>query len=218
MAGVFARGGSSSGISSSGNDRTGTNRKTAMKAVQIPRSRPARWLLLVLALVVVAGVAIGATVLARSNNDRPSSNGAMFTVARGPLTISVSEAGTVKSREQAIIKSEVEGQNTLLYLVPEGTRVKEGDLLVELDVSQMQDQKISQQILVQNAEAAAISASETLAVTESQAKSDIDKAELDFEFAKQDLKKYVEGDHPNELKAAEAKINLSKEKVERAVE
>ena len=189
-----------------------------MKAEHQTRSQPARWLLLVLALVVVAGVAIGATVLARSGNDKAAATGAVFTVSRGPLTISVSEAGTIKSREQAIIKSEVEGQNTILYLVQEGTRVKEGELLIELDVSQVSDEKISQEILVRNADAAALGARETLAVTESQAKSDNDKAKLDYDFAVLDLKKYLDGDYPNEVKAAESKIGLSGEKVERAIE
>jgi len=60
--------------------------------------------------------------------------------------------------------------------------------LVELDASGLMDQKIDQQIKVQNAEAAFISARENLAVVENQAQSDMDKAELSYSFAKEDLK------------------------------
>ena len=61
---------------------------------------------------------------------------------RGPLTIDVNESGTIRAREQLIIKSEVQGRTTILELVPEGTEVKEGDLLVGLDASTLEDQRI----------------------------------------------------------------------------
>ncbi|HEX2973528.1 MAG TPA: hypothetical protein VHP11_14430, partial [Tepidisphaeraceae bacterium] len=123
-------------------------------------------------------VAAGAT-LSSSGKKTQASDALIGTVANGPLTITVTESGTIRSRQQEIIKSQVEGTATILYLIPEGTRVKKGDLLVELDVTKVEDQKISQLIVVQNADASAISAEETLAVAESQAKSDIAKATLD---------------------------------------
>jgi len=143
-------------------------------------------------------------------------NSATFAVKRGPLTISILEAGTIKAREQEILKSEVEGRTTILTLIPEGTRVKEGELLVELDGSVLLDAKIDQQIRVENAEAEFIRARENLAVTENQAESDVDVATLTLEFAKQDLEKYLSGEYPNELKRAESNIELAKESVSRS--
>jgi len=141
-----------------------------------------------------------------------------FRVRKGPLTISVVESGTIKSLEQVSLKSEVEGQTTLIYLVPEGTRVKKGDLLVELDASRLQDDLIQQQISVDNAEAAFIRARENLAVAKNQAESNISKAELDYQFAQEDVKQYVEGVHPQEVKEAESNIKLAQEELERAYE
>lgn len=141
-----------------------------------------------------------------------------FAVKQGPLRISVTESGTIQAREQIIIKSEVEGRTTILSLVEEGTHVKKGDLLVELDSSQLLDEKIDQQIRVQNAEAAFIRARENLAVAENQAQSDVDKAELVFEFAKQDLKKYQEGEYQNERKELESRITLAKQELQTAEE
>jgi HlyD family secretion protein len=46
----------------------------------------------------------------------------------------------------------------------------------------------------------------------------VDKAQLNYDFAVQDLEKYLEGEYPNQLKDAENKITLSKEEVERAKE
>ena len=141
-----------------------------------------------------------------------------FTVVRGPLRISVTEAGSINAREKIVVKSEVEGTTSIIYLVEEGTKVKKGDLLVELDASNLLDQKVDQEIRVQNAEAAFVSARENLAVVENQALSDVDKAQLTHDFALQDLDKYLKGEYPNELKEAESRITLAEEEVARARE
>jgi HlyD family secretion protein len=143
---------------------------------------------------------------------------ASYDARRGPLTISVLESGTIKARDQIIIKNEVEGKTSIITLVPEGTRVRKGDLLVELDASIQQDAKIDQEILVQNSEAAYVHAQENLAVARNQAESDIDKARLTLEFARQDLEQYGKGEYPNLLAASQSKITLAQEELTRAQE
>ncbi len=141
---------------------------------------------------------------------------AVFPVKRGPLTIDVLQSGTIKAKEQIIIKNELEGRTSIIYLVEEGARVKAGDLLVELDASSLLDSKIDQEIRVQNAEASFISAKENLEVVRNQAESDIDVAQLTLEFAREDLKQYKEGEYPKLLREAEAQIKLAEEELERA--
>ncbi|MBN2061905.1 MAG: efflux RND transporter periplasmic adaptor subunit [Deltaproteobacteria bacterium] len=141
-----------------------------------------------------------------------------FTVKNGPLRISVTATGTVEAKEKIIIKSEVEGTTSIISLVDEGTMVKKGDLLVELDSSKLIDDKVDQEIKVQNAEAAFISSKEDLEVVKNQAESDVDKAELAYEFAVQDLEKYSNGEYPNKLMEAESRITLAREDVARARE
>ncbi|UCF44531.1 MAG: efflux RND transporter periplasmic adaptor subunit [Planctomycetota bacterium] len=171
------------------------------------------------AIIVVVLIGIAVVAFNDSGSEAVSvGNAPGFTVRRGPLTISVSESGTIQAREQIILKSEVEGRTTILFLVEEGTRVKKGELLVELDSSKLLDAKIDQEIVVQSAEAAFIGAREDLAVTANQAQSDIDRAELDLEFAKLDLKKYLEGEYLNQRKEVESRITLAKEELEAAEE
>ncbi len=172
------------------------------------------WLAIV-AMVVIGGISY-ATLNDRLVGQNPAQNVPVAIAKEGPLTISVTEAGTIQAREQLILKNEVEGQTTILFLIDEGTRVTKGDLLVELDASGLQDQLVEQQIRVKNAEAAFIGARENLAVVENQAKADIDKATLDFDFAKQDLRKYVEGEFPKLVDDAQSKINVSEEELKRA--
>lgn len=167
-----------------------------------------------LLLAGIAGVAFNHF----DSADGLSEDTATFVVKRGPLRISVTESGTIQGLEQIIIKSEVEGRTTILSLVEEGTSVKKGDLLVELDASQLVDTRIDQEISVQNAEAAFIRAREDLAVIENQAKSNTEEAQLALRFAKLDLRKYLEGEYQNQHKEAESLITLAKEELQIAEE
>jgi len=172
-----------------------------------------------IAIIVLVIIGVAAVAFNRSGS-KDSSAGDMpiFAVKQGPLKISITESGTIQAREQIIIKSEVEGRTTILSLVEEGTNVKQGELLVELDVSNLLDGKVDQQIRVQNAEASFIRARENLAVAENQAKSDVDKAELTLDFARQDLKKYLEGEYQNQCKEMEARITLAQQELRVAEE
>jgi HlyD family secretion protein len=170
-------------------------------------------------IVVLALIAVGAYgYLRKSNQGEEDSGEVYFPVAKGPLTISVTEAGTVKPREQVVIKSEVEGRSTILYLIPEGREVKKGDLLIELDTSGLLDQKVDQEIKVQNAEASYLQSKENLAVVKNQAEADMDKAQLALRFAKEDLKNYKDGEFPNKKSDLEGRIALAEEDVERTAD
>lgn len=189
-----------------------SNGKTGEKG----NGMPLKTIGIVALIVVVAFAVIWLNVI--SGSDDETTTHATFVTKKGPLTISVLESGTIKAREQVIIKNEVEGRTSIIRLIPEGTRVKEGDLLVELDASSLVDNRIDQEIRVQNAEAAFINATETLAVVQNQAESDIDVAKLTLEFAEQDLDQYEEGQYPNEETAAKNEITLRQEELERAKE
>ena len=168
-----------------------------------------------LAVVVLVGMAVVWLKVVRGGED-PASAYATFTVKRGPLTISVLETGTIKSRDQQIVKNEVEGRTSIVWLIDEGVHVKKGDLLVELDSSNLVDARIDQQIKVKNAEAAFINAEKTLAVVKNQALSDIEKADLTHRFAVQDLDQYEQGQYPKDVNEVKATIRLNEEKLKRA--
>ncbi|MFN0056863.1 MAG: efflux RND transporter periplasmic adaptor subunit [Planctomycetota bacterium] len=139
-------------------------------------------------------------------------------VQRGPLRISVTQSGTIKNRDQVVLKNEVEGRTTIISLVSEGSMVKPGDLVVELDSSQLQDDRLAQQIVVKNAEAAHVRAREILAVTRNQAESDIAQAELEARFAVEDDKKYQVGEYPQLRDEAASRIAIADEELKRAAD
>ena len=193
--------------------------------------------LMVLAGVVVVALGIGAIWL--GGDPASAADVPVFVVARGPLVISVTESGTIRSREKVVVKSRVEGRTTILWLIDEGKQVNKGDLLLQLDSSKLEDDKARQDITVLNANAAFIRARENLVVTKSQAESNIAQAELDNDFAKLDREKYhkleaepeeedetgEEGkseetvtEYRQELDQARADITIAQEEHERAVD
>lgn len=173
----------------------------------------------ILAVLLLVAAGLGAWVLASPSDSATAEfDHPVATALRGSLTISVTEAGTIRARDQVVIKSEVEGQTTILYLIPEGVRVKEGDLLVELDTSSLQDRLVEQEIQVKNSDTSFIRARENLEVVKKQAESNIALATRDQRFAQEDLKQYIEGEFPKLLKEANSKITLELEELENATE
>lgn len=168
-----------------------------------------------IAVVILGGVivvALGGVVMARIQGDEvPDGTLATFAARRGPLPITVNVSGAIASQDVVVVKSEVQtrGGVAVLWLVDQGVEVEEGDLLIQLDASEFEDLVVDQEIAVQNADASLITATEQFAVTENQAKSDVDAAELAYELAKLDLAKFVEGDFPAQIKDAEAQVTLA---------
>lgn len=171
-----------------------------------------------LAIIFLIAVIIVVTVVKFPKKQAKADNSVSYfdTVKRGPLTIDVTaESGTIKAKEQEVIKSEVEGRTTILSLVPEATHVKKGDLLIELDATNLQDAQIMQQIEVQNAESSFIGATEDLEVVKSQAESNNEEARLTLKFAVLDQEKYIKGEHPNQINEMKETIGLEEKEVER---
>jgi len=170
---------------------------------------------LIAALLVVGGVIWAAVALSGGGADADRAiTGA--TAIRGTLIVSVIERGNLEPADSVTLKSELEGQSTVLYLIPEGTHIEPGDLLCELDNSSLVDRKVSQVIRVQNAEASFVKAKQTHAIQVSQNESDIAKANQELEFAQLDIEKYIEGDMPQEAKSKEEAILLADEELSKA--
>ncbi len=141
-----------------------------------------------------------------------------FDVRRGSLVISITESGSIQAQDKIVIKSEIEGNTTILWVIDEGTQVKKGDLLIELDSSKLEEQLFTRQLQVQSAQSGFVRTREDLAITKSQAESDIEKAETTLRFAHQDQEKYIKGEYPQELRESEVRITLTEEDLQRSEE
>ncbi|KPK65186.1 MAG: hypothetical protein AMK73_03660, partial [Planctomycetes bacterium SM23_32] len=117
-------------------------------------------------------------------------------VRRGPLVVTVTEGGTLLATESTDIKSEVEGQRTILEIVDEGTvitpeDVQEGIVLVRLDSSELEERTSSREISFLNAESSYKQAKENYEIQKKQNESNVALAELNVKFARMELDRYL---------------------------
>ncbi|MEO0278988.1 MAG: efflux RND transporter periplasmic adaptor subunit, partial [candidate division WOR-3 bacterium] len=165
-------------------------------------------------VLIIATIGISVWTTRAKHIKRPPT--AYYEVKRANFVVSVVEGGSVEALREVSIRCEVEGTARIIYIVPEGTYVKKGDLLVELDSSQAQDQYNQQLISVQKAELAYVQALQQLEIQKSQAESDIRAAELALKFAQMDLEKFIKAEHDttilqlsNNLANIEAQLAVS---------
>src|SRR5688572_31599578 len=67
-------------------------------------------------------------------------------VKRSDMLISVVEGGALRAVRESIIRSEFEGISRIISIVAEGTYVKQGEILVELDSSELKDRVNQQEV------------------------------------------------------------------------
>jgi HlyD family secretion protein len=160
----------------------------ANNILQRIRQRP-RW-----AAGIGVAVLLGLIALLLTSSDAGKAAASYYEVRRGDFLISVVEGGTIEAVHEVVIRSEVEGTARVIFIVPEGSYVKKGDLLVELDSSSSMDAVNQQQISVEKAQFALIQAQQQLDIQKSVVDSEVDAAKLKLEFAESDLEKYVKGE------------------------
>jgi HlyD family secretion protein len=167
---------------------------------------------------IVAGLllCVVAIIAFRKWNAPSAEQNQFYKVKRGDMLISIVEGGALKAVKESIIRSEFEGISRIISIVPEGSYVKEGELLVELDSSELKDRVNQQEVTYQNNEFAFIQAKENLSIQQSLVESQLKEAELRVEFAKSDLDKYIEGDAPQQINTATNAIIIRKEQLQRA--
>ena len=169
------------------------------------------------ALAACAALAAAGTLLVgRKGGGDAGTQDLYATVLEGPLVISVEEYGEIAPSQQIVLKNEVQGRCSIISLVPEGSIVEEGDVLVQLDISSKIDEKDSQEITLQNAESALEVAREALEIQRNQSESDVDLAEEAYAFAKEDLEKYEQGEYPAKLVNQKGQLALKEQQVKQA--
>lgn len=157
------------------------------KATQAGNRRLRNRILIGVAVAVVAGIAWSRLSGSRGAFD----DAALFTAKRGSLRVSLQETGKVQAIKSVTVRSQVEGQTTIISIIPEGTQVEQGDVLVELDSAYHREEIDKHRMQVTSAEASLTDAEESLEIQRNQNESDIKAAEMTRDFALIDLKRYT---------------------------
>jgi RND family efflux transporter MFP subunit len=141
------------------------------------------------------------------------------TVSRTDLPVVVIERGQLESAKTVAAKCQVEGDSSkIVFILPEGTRVKKGEVVVRFDADKIRRGVAEQAIKFQTADGKAKAAKEELDVQKNKGESEIAKGELALELAKLDREKYLEGEYKVEVDDKNGAINLAERELKEAEE
>ena len=163
-----------------------------------PRRGWAKVAVFVIMLAVISGVVYFGNILGASDQARGTSDEPVKKPVRGELLITVVEDGNMESASNEDVKCQVAGGSSILWIVPDGEYVNEGDKIVELDSSSLEDQ-ISSQKNVFNA-----------------AKATLIQAQQDYEVALISVREYEEGTYKKDLQDHDKEITISQENLRSA--
>jgi RND family efflux transporter MFP subunit len=147
-------------------------------------------------------------------------------VFRGDLPIVVTERGDLESSKTITAKCEVEFTSEqqrspglkIVSILPEGTRVKKDEKVVELDSDQLKRAIAGQEVKYNTAQGKYEQAIQELEVQKNKAASELAKAQLALKLADLDLEKYVKGDYLAELDEKKGAIALAEKTLQDAEE
>ncbi|WP_437201584.1 HlyD family efflux transporter periplasmic adaptor subunit [Planctomicrobium sp. SH664] len=112
----------------------------------------------------------------------------------------------------------MEGSTTIISIVPEGTMVKSGEVVCELDSSLLREKAKQQEITFTQAGSTMAQATEALEIQKRQNQSDEAAAQLKLDLARLDLVSFEKGEYPKQEQQLKANLALAKEEELRAKE
>ena len=139
-------------------------------------------------------------------------------VVRGPFRVTIREKGELDAVNSVILSNDTGESTTIVSLVPAGTLVKEGDLILQLDAVPVENELQEDQIKVTQAKAEWEKAVQNKDIVERQNESDIATAKLAKELAALDLIKYQDGEYEQEKQKLEDELAVARESLSQKTE
>src|SRR5215208_5988918 len=134
------------------------------------------WILPLIGIVVVAGVALW--IRPWGNGGTEAISGQFFTVLPMDLEVKINKDGELQAVSYTDIKSELESVTQILTIVPEGTTVKKGDVLITLDSLTLRQKKEQLDLDLKKAESNRKIAQEMKDIQESQNQANKEASEV----------------------------------------
>src|SRR6266850_2506617 len=169
------------------------------------------WILPAIGLVVVAAIALW--IRPWGNGGGQAISGQFFAVAPMDLEVKINKDGELQAVSYTDIKSEVESVTQIITIVPEGTTVKKGDVLITLDSLTLRQKKEQLDLDLRKAESNRRISSDMKDIQESQNQANKEVAEVALQLAQLDLKQYQtgnEGTYPQSVENAKTALSMSR--------
>ncbi len=175
------------------------------------RRRRLPWVKLLLSVAVLAGVGVGLRWWLFPGGGPTEEITAAAT--RGTLAITVTERGELESSNNVEVRCEVEGSgNKIVWILPEGSRVKKGEKVVTFDTDTLNKARAEQAVKVELADGKMKAAAEDLKVAKNKAEDDVEQAKLKLRLAELDRDKYIDeqGEYTAEVQDKKGALALAK--------
>src|SRR5215208_1852699 len=134
------------------------------------------WILPAIGLVGVAAIALW--IRPWGNGGGEAISGQFFTVVPMDLEVKINKDGELQAVSYTDIKSEVESLTQIITIVPEGTTVKKGDVLITLDSLTLRQKKEQLDLDLKKAESNRKIAQEMKDIQESQNQANKEASEV----------------------------------------
>ncbi|MDG1899171.1 MAG: hypothetical protein P8I74_04840, partial [Phycisphaerales bacterium] len=118
----------------------------------------------------------------------------LFTVERGGFEISIPSSGDLASLDIVEIRNRLEGTSTIMWLIPEGSTVEEGELLLRLDDETVNNNIEKEEELLTLSKNQLENAISNLEIAEKRRDTNVSQAQLKIDLAKLDLEAWQHGD------------------------
>ncbi|MEM9703315.1 MAG: hypothetical protein AAF907_12815, partial [Planctomycetota bacterium] len=140
------------------------------------------------------------------------------TVIRGPFQVTVREKGELDAVSSVVLSNDTGESTTIVSLLPAGTLVQEGDLIIQLDAVPVEEELQEDQLKVTQAKAEFEKATQNLEIVLKQNESDVATARLNKTLAALDLSKYEDGEYEQERQKLEGDLSVARETLAQATE
>ena len=165
-------------------------------------------------VLLVLGVGAGAWMLRSGETDADTTAGDIHVVTPISFEVSLTASGDLRALKQTELRNKIESQTKIVEIIPEGTYVAEGDVLVQLSTEELERELENDLLSLASATNEQITADNALEIQESNNESALQKAELAFDLATISLRKWKQGD----VVEKRQELALDRERSEREVE
>jgi multidrug resistance efflux pump len=116
------------------------------------------------------------------------------TASKVAFEIATSASGELEARRKVEIRNQLDQESTVVRIVPEGTRVKAGEVLIQLNVEEIQLKVDEERLKVESARAESQVAQNTYEIQAKENESKLRQAQLKVELAELALRQWAQGD------------------------
>lgn len=192
-----------------------TNRSTSR------RSRMGGTLLIVIGVLVLISAAVFAVMYFNSGGTAEKSKTStadLVAADKGTFEIRTLATGELEAKNRIELRNKLDKQATIVDILPEGSFVQAGDVLVRLNADTIEDSIVTEELALDEAKAELLSAETAYEIQQSENDSRLRSADLKVRLADLALKEWSEGDDVRQMQELDLAIEQAEREVKRLTE